>query len=65
MPSWVGVWASDAPFTSGSFKTQSALSATVPRTWAMLQLPEMKGDLVYHLSRPESACKSIALCDDA
>jgi hypothetical protein len=65
MPSWVRVWADDGPFTSGSFKIQSALSATVPRTWAMLQLPEMKGDLVCYLSRAESACKSIALCDDA
>jgi hypothetical protein len=30
-----------------------------PRTWAMLHPAEMKGDLVYYLSRLDPACKSI------
>jgi hypothetical protein len=61
MPSRAGVEAGDEPFTSGSFKIQSALSATHSHTWAILQPSEMKGDLRYHLSRPESACWSITV----
>jgi hypothetical protein len=50
------------PPTSGSFWSQSALSAMDPRTWAMLPPAEMKGDVVYDLSRLEAACKSHCCC---
>jgi hypothetical protein len=57
---WHRLEVGDGPLSSGSFEKQSALSAEEPRTRATLHAAEMKGDSVYHVSRLEAACKSIA-----